>query len=478
MIRRFINSTLSSPARKRFKLSSFKGVDTRVAEEELPFSYSPKSYNFAFEKGVLETGTGLSLAAEKIDGRTWHIRKPDGVRFLRLFSYTMHAAQYRTDRLIAYADDGMLYDLRLNAFVMFSELDAYGEVLCAIPYLLDEREGLLFSSTQGLFFLRGMTAQNLGMNEPITTMCSHSDRVFACFGSDPFTLRFSDDFNPSNWNVSLKEGGAISFSSEMGQVIKVLSFGGYLYVFFEHGIARITAYNDQTQFVVKKLFLSVGLIHKDTITVCGDRIMFSASDGVYVFDGLAVGKTLQELEGLFSANQPEAHGAFHNGKYYLACSLDMDSAIRNAPNSLLIYDVWNGKIEIAHDLTITCMIGVNNEAIGGVIAEANYPVNFLGLIDRSGSVNSTATYKVWRSPVTTLGANRGKKLLREMRVRAEGEALISVELDGVSFLYPVHTGLNKIKVKRPFDKLSITIASSAESVRVTEADMVVDFFGE
>ena len=479
MIRKYLNSTLPSPARKRFVLSSFKGVDTRVAEEKLPFSYAPKSYNFAFEKGVLETGTGMSAAVMKVNGRDWEIQKAAGSgKFLRFFSYTMHSGQYRQDRLVAYADDGKLYDLRFNALTAFAPVGSYGEVLCAVPYTFEGNEGLLFSSTQGLYYLSGLAADDLGMSEPIDSMCVHSERVFACFKNDPFKLRFSDDFDPSNWNVSLREGGYISFTAEMGRIIKVVSFGGYLYVFFEHGIARITAFNDQTQFSVKKLYLSVGLINKDTITVCGDRILFSAADGVYVFDGLSVGKVLKELEGLFSEAQPGSNGAFHNGKYYLACSLDMDSSIVNAPNSLLIYDVWTGKTEIAHDLTISCMIGVNNASFSGVMAEANYPVNFLGLIDRSGSVNSTVTYKLWRSPLTSFGSNRGRKMLREIRVRAEGNATITVELDGSPFAFPIHTGLNKIRVRRLFDKLSVAISSESESVRVTEADMVVDFFGD
>ncbi len=478
MIRNYLNSTLPRPTRRRFKLSTFQGVDVRVAEEQLPFAYAPKSYNFAFDKGVLETGTGISAAYMKVGGSNWEIRKAGNGKFLRFFAYTMHNGQYKTDRLVAYADDGKLYDLRFNAYVPFSPVGSYGEVLCAVPYTYDENEGLLFSSTQGLYFLEGLSADALGMTDPIESMCVHSDRVFACFRSDPFKLRFSDDFDPSNWNVSLREGGYISFSGEMGQLIKVVSFGGYLFAFFEHGIARITAYNDQTQFIVKKLYLSVGMIQKDTITVCGDRIMFSAADGVYVFDGLSVSKVLKEIESLFSAEQPGANGAFHNGKYYLACSLDMDSEIASAPNSLLIYDVWNGKTEIAHDLTISCMIGVNNESFSGVMAEANYPVNFLGLVDRSGSVNSTVTYKLWRSPVTSFGSNRGKKILREIRVRAEGSASVTVELDGTAYVFPLHTGLNKVRVMRAFDKLSVTIASESADVRVTEADMVVDFFGD
>ncbi len=478
MIRKFFSEVLPSPARKRFRISSFKGISTTAAEENMPFNYSPKTYNFAFDKGVLETGTGMSTAVAKIGGNDWSFVKHVTSPFKELYLYTMHSGEYRFDRVVAYAEDGKLYDLRLNVRNSFSPIGSYGEVLSATEFNYDGKDGLLFSSSQGLFFLSGTRVESLGIEEPMTAMCTHNDRVFALFKSDPFKLRFSDDFDPSNWNVSLFEGGYISFSGEMGELIKVLSFGGYVYAFFEHGIARISAFNDQTEFSVKKLFLSVGLIRKDTIRICGDRIMFSAADGVYAFDGISVSKVLYEVEGLFSSDQTGAKATFHNGKYYLACRLDMDSRIAEGPNSLLIYDIWKGDLEVAHDLALSCMIGVNNECISGVMAEANYPVNFLGMIDRSGSVNSTVTYKLWRSPITTLGVNRGKKMLREVIVRAEGEATITLSLDGADHSFPIYAGKNRIKVFRPFDTIAVSISSDSETIRITEADLTVDFFGE
>ena len=470
---------MPKPTRKKLKLSEFLGMNTAVAEENLPFNYSPKTYNFTLEKGVPETGVGVSTAVAKIGETDWEIKKRLlNVVFLKMFYYRTHYQTYTLDRLVAYGEDGHLYETAINVpYTSFTDLGAYGEVLSATVYTYHGDTGLLISTPSGLYFVRIGVVTRLTFAEVCTTMTTHNDRVFAVLKSDEYKLYFSDDFDPDNWNVSLTEGGYISFTEEMGKIVKVLSFGGYVYIFFEHGIRRLSAYNDQTEFAVRTLYLSVGRIVADTIAVCGDRMMFVASDGAYLFDGLSVKKVLTELAGVFAEDQSLSLAAFHDGKYYLACRLDMDSTI-NGRNSLVIYDIWKGKWEIAHDVALNYMVPLDTENFSGVLTETSYPVSFLGRLDRSGSVNSTATYKVWCSPVTSLGENSGKKLFRELRIRTEGTVTCAVILDGKTYTYTASTGLNVFRVMRPFDRMQIVLSSLSDVVRITKSELTVDFFRE
>lgn len=480
MIRTYRTEGLSAPQRRRYKLSNFKGVNTAVAEELLPFSYSPKSYNFNFDKGVLESGFGVGKGYIRVGDSSWEIKKRGiSVKFLSFYRYAMHATTSRVEKLVAYGSDGRLYDLTLSElYSTFAPIGSYGKVFDAVPYRYQDRDGLLLSTETGLYFLREFTMTQLSFSEIFTTMCAHNDRVFAVLFLDEYRLYFSDDFDPSNWRVSLREGGYIDFGTELGKIVKLVSFGGQVYLFFEHGIMRMTAYNDQTEFRVSRLYLSVGTIRKDTITVCGDKMMFAATDGVFLFDGLSVKKVLTEIEDLFSEDQKDAHAAFHGGKYYLACNLNMGSEISSGTNSLVIYDTWRQTFDIAHDVTLQTMVSLNLDTVNGVLAEANYPADYLGLIDRSGKVGSVATYKLWESPVTALGTNSGRKLLREIRVRCEGNAKLLVKTDGKVFEYDLASGLNKVRVMRPFDKLQVTLASEEAEVRISEAELTVDHFGE
>ena len=479
MIRRYAREGARKPTRRKLKLSNFLGLNSTVAEENLPFNYSPKTYNFTLEKGVPETGIGVSTAVAKIGAVDWEIKKRLlNVTFLKMFYYRTHYQTYALDRLVAYGEDGHLYETAINVpYTSFTDLGEYGEVLSATVYTYNGETGLLISTPTGLYFVHTGVVTRLGFGEVFTTMCTHMGRVFAVLKLDQYKLYYSDSFDPANWTISLTEGGYISFTEEMGKIVKVLDFGGYVYIFFEHGIRRLSAYNDQTEFALRTLYVSVGQIAADSITVCGDRMMFVASDGTYVFDGVSVKKVLGEIADVFSKDQSASFAAFHNGKYYLACRLDMDSTLSGV-NSLIIYDIWQGKYEIAHNIALNYLVPLDTENFSGVLTETSYPVSFLGRLDRSGSVNSTATYKVWCSPVTSLGESSGTKLLREIRLRVEGTVTCAVELDGVTHSFTAETGVNVFRVMRRFDKMRITLSSSSASVRITKAELTVDFFRE
>ncbi|MBQ7712190.1 MAG: hypothetical protein IJT69_00065 [Clostridia bacterium] len=480
MIRSYRTTRVTPPRRRRYVLSRFEGVNTTVAEEKLPLRFSPKSYNFSLGKGVLAPGIGVAAGYIRKNGTSHQIKKRSTTpRFVKFYRYTMHNLTNRTEKLVGYGADGALYDYTLSAqYPTFGSIGNYGAVLSAAPYTYDGMEGLLVSTESGLYFLRDFVMTRLSFSEIFTSMCVHNDRVYATLFLDEYKLCFSDDFDPTNWNLSLSEGGYISFGTEMGRIIELKSFGGMLYVFFEHGIARLTAYNDQTEFRVGKLYLSVGTIYKGTIADCGDRIMFAASDGVFSFDGVSVQKVMTEIEELFEDGRDTAHAVCHGGKYYLACSLGMDSALSGGTNSLVVYDVWKKSFEIAHDLKVSAMAPLDVDTVSGVLADVSYPEEYLGLVEPCGKVGTTSTHKVWVSPLVTTGEETGRKILREVRVRSDTAATLLLELDGTSHTYALTEGLNKVRVMRAFDKLRFTIASDEALARITETEITVDIFGE
>ena len=480
MIRSYQTGTVVSPKRNKYILSTFKGVDRTAAEEILPLNYSPKSYNFRFGKGVLDTGFGVEAGYITTDQGRWEIkRRGISVKFLKFFQYTMHYQSTKYDKLVAYADDGKLYEMTLSELYSgFAPIGTYGEVYDALPYVYQGDDGLLVATSTGLYFLHEFTMTRLSFSEIFTTMCVHSDRVFAVSKSDEYKLYFSDDFDASNWEISLKEGGVIAFDTELGKVVKVIDFAGHVYLFFEHGVMRLTAYNLQTEFRLQRLYVSPGTILKDTIAVCGDKIVFVSSDGVFAFDGVSIKKIMQEIEELISSNNAYAKAVYHGGKYYLACRLDMDSAISGQNNSLIIYDIWRQSFDVMHDVAVLSMAPLDLPTVRGVLTNVTSPSDYLGLIAPVGRVDDTPTVKVWESPVTSLGDAEGKKFLRELRIRCEGSGTVKVWLDGTTYEYSITDGLNKVKVMRPFDKLRVTFRFSVSQARVTYAELTVDRYGE
>ena len=135
MIRTYERGKVPAPNRRKYTLSLFKGINTTAAEEILPLNYSPKSYNFCFGKGVLDPGYGVEDAYIKAEGGTWQIkRRGISVTFLKFFRYTMHDLTQRFEKLVAYADDGKLYEMTVNELYSgFAPIGEYGEVTEALP---------------------------------------------------------------------------------------------------------------------------------------------------------------------------------------------------------------------------------------------------------------------------------------------------------------------------------------------------------
>ena len=103
-------------------------------------------------------------------------------------------------------------------------------------------------------------------------------------------VRFSANFDLTEWDESPEEGGFIELVDERGECNKVLSFNDYVYIIREHGISRLSAYGEQEEFSVTHLFLSTDKIYHNTAVLCGDRILMLCSDGVYSFNGYSASK--------------------------------------------------------------------------------------------------------------------------------------------------------------------------------------------
>ena len=116
-------------------------------------------------------------------------------------------------------------------------------------YNFNGTDVIIFSkSGGGICIYDGVTATVVNDAPIITSMCVHNERLFVTTGGVDNALWFSDDFDPTNWNVSLTEAGFIDMNDFRGDMKRVVSFGDYLYVFRTFGITRITAYSDQRLF--------------------------------------------------------------------------------------------------------------------------------------------------------------------------------------------------------------------------------------
>ena len=294
--------------RKRIKVG-FEGLVNSVDESIAGLEYAVNCKNFAFEKGVIngkigidtagghfntdiyyDTHTYPTFAADKEIKKAFHFRRKDSTGAL-------------DDRIVCVLSDGTVWNTKifaLDTWHRFENFTINGDS-DAVNYNYKSEDVLLVAAEQiGMFIVRADRVSYLDKAPKFTSIAVHNERVFGTLNENKNQVWFSDDFDPNNWTISSTEAGYIDFSDDLGNAIKVVSFLNYLFVFRDYGIMRLTAYGDQNDFLMKKVFTDTGRIYKNSIVSCGDKIMFCAEDGGYAvggYEGVRGGKECRKMTG-------------------------------------------------------------------------------------------------------------------------------------------------------------------------------------
>ena len=447
------NLGLKNITYKKYNLASFKnGINTNIDEELLPLKTATNTYNFNFNNGALKSGLGIKECEFSYTLENRNLKKmfifPEGVDVLAVWEFTRYnipAKRYESILLI-YCSDQYIYQGYLyleNPLFMQMPLLKFSSIPKVETYNLDGKDSVIFSTIEDGVYIWNPTINPYKVDSApqITSMCFHYERLFATVSGEKRTIWFSDDLDPTNWNVSLNEGGFINLIDERGTSNKIVSFDDYLYVFREFGINRITARATQEDFYVTELFTSSSRVYANTVMVCGDRIMFLANDGIYMFNGVTTTKLNLNLENLLNNSYNDsAVSAYFNGKYYLACRMifpdeenvgcENFESFKN--NTLLEIDLKTYEINILRGVDIRFLNTINNVYESTLLACFYNGTNMcIGQVSTNiGEVMGDSTQKVWQSPRTSFGYPFKEKLLKSLTVTTKFDLEIEVNLDG------------------------------------------------
>ena len=321
------------------------GASSKLDENILGFSKAKKVTNFEFFKGGLKSGCPFSpqnlpfLGGEGVvdnfttpnfdvcNGAVFHFKKFD------------FEAKKPVDKLVVFDCDFNMYYLNLyDEEKVFRPLNVkFNSKPMLVNYRLNSEDVLVMcSASDNMVVWDGIKNPEVVLDAPlVSSMCVHNERLFATTFDDNYEVAFSDDLDVANWTISRDGAGFVSMPGDGGKVLKVISYLGYIYIFRERGISRLSASGGQEDFYLSHLFVSGGKIFENTISVCGDRIVFVASDGIYSFDGASTYKILEDIGDTFKIDE-ESSVCFFDGKYFLSAK------DHNAEPLLLVYAVETG----------------------------------------------------------------------------------------------------------------------------------------
>lgn len=455
------------------------GIDACISGRLADFKKAQMCYNFNFSGGNLKHDVGFEpLFGGKMpvcSGLDSLFTSESGVcdGFVFLYRRYDFEAKKQDDKLIIF--DSTHTGYYINLFDESFTLTPLGVSFSSRPVaenyrLMGKDVVIMVSSEDNMVVWDGVSAPEIIIDAPkISSMDIHYERLFATSkGSE--TLRFSDDLDPTNWSESLSDAGFIELVDERGKLEKVLSFNDYLYVFRERGVSRVYASSsDQRNFYVNHLFTAGGSIIPSTIAICGDKIIFAATDGLYAFDGSSTVRKLENLFPLFNFSSSVA--CFHAGKYYLAAKLDFDGEkMPNGNNALLELDAETFEYKLIRGRDIIDLCSFSCGGVEGLVILSSLNGGSLEVLSTSGQ-SVPSEYKSWLSCVTTTKEN---KVVRKVCLSSFGDSEITLFNEKGEELKVCFSGGEESKsVFFPFKKLGLKLKGESVGTIIEEVRLTV-----
>ncbi len=445
---------------KLFSYSGFEGgINTDVDKKLIPLNVATNSYNFCYKNGVLSDGMGVSDLKIKYDFDNVELVKNIQVsdtnpNFLKMWNYDNYFAEdnpvFRS--LIFYGEDGYIYAHYMHANVSYIARFTQAFQLETAPkfffnYHLNGQAYFIFITADGEMKALNMATKSVISVTGVPTInsyCIHNNRMYVTDANNKNLVWFSHEDDPTNWQVDGNDCGNIEFRDKRGSCLKVVAFEDYVYVIREYGISRITAHKQQNEPEVENMYLSSSAIIADTICVCGDKILFMTSDGLYSFNGNTTSKMELKVNNLFKKITKILCAQFSDNSYYLACKLNFndgktigcESVSGYTTNALIRINLYAEEVCVMRGVDIVFMNAIkdiHNNFLGVIVNEnGRYKI---GQIEECGKKYNSSLSKYWCSGNTDFGIPNKKKLFNKIYINTLSNATITLNIDGVKYEY-------------------------------------------
>jgi len=478
---------INSKKRYRIKFTDFSGgLNTLIDENLLSQKYAVNTYNIDYKDRALKTGMGICKLKFQTPKSEIHqggetalkvfefdaIDKP--IKKLIYFKRFDRELLVDDDKLLIVTDDGSLYSANVTDLTQFSKIPGinFKGTPNFVCYRLNGDDVVIMTSEcDDMVIWDGVNPPYTVSDAPkITSMCVHYERLFVTVGGDKSAIWFSDDLDPTNWAVNLEDAGFIEVADALGGLLKVVRFIDYVYIFRSYGIARLTAYGDQTQFTLNQLFTTSGRIFPATVSVCGDRILFLAEDGIYMFDGLETYKILKNIKGLFlKCDKSKCTAAFSDGCYYLTLNDDSKEGF------VLKYNISDNNIDIYCGPQIVDILPICAESYTKIALIAKDDANIY-TFDNSGCFLDKPLEKLWITPVTDLNYPDIDKCVRKIIVKTKYDISLTIvsDIEKKSYNIKGKERISIVDVCILGKFFSMEIKSKNKDIYVAKIEVIVD----
>ncbi|MDE7336796.1 MAG: hypothetical protein K2N32_01625, partial [Clostridia bacterium] len=306
--------SLRQPERKKFALSNFAGYDENKKSRILPCDYVDCVYNYGFKNNKLVNSYGVS-EFKMGDYVFPPLPEVEGKR--GVFCTTMFVdGAPRFTAVISYAKE-IAFCVAGDTEWRFMKTNRFAPHTCGTIYYINSDPCLFLAGDGGVEWFANNYFYT-ALTKSVQDICLHYERLFLVVKDTHNSVWFSKAGNPMVWDHEIDKGGYINFDGTIGEVNAIKSFNNYLYIFCDYGIYRLTAYGDQTQFNLKKIYTSSGRIYANSVTVCGEYIAFAGDEGIFLFDGYDVSRYTTKVNNLIADGFEDISSCYSRHKYIVS----------------------------------------------------------------------------------------------------------------------------------------------------------------
>lgn len=312
----------------------------------------------------------------------------------------------------------------------------------------------------------------------ISSMCMNESVLFCTIKEPAHKIWYATDLDPENVGNISKNSGYVSLEDNLGDAKKVITFNEDVYVFRDYGISKITQYYGT--YTANQVYQSNTKIYANTVSVCGNNILFMTKEGLYSFNGVKVNKTSIELLNSLSVDNNGAVASSLGEKYYLALHMDFqdDKTIlcenECVNNVIIVIDTSDFTYEIIRGVDVKSMLPVKTEVFEKMLVTFNNgPVNKIGEIVDSSIFIDEPLPKFWSCGSVVDSMNT--KLFTKLSVDADKGVKFSILSDGkVTSFTTYQSGINEFVFKICCKDLKLEISSPNESSVVKT--VILDYY--
>ncbi|MBQ8615152.1 MAG: hypothetical protein IJ415_01125 [Clostridia bacterium] len=396
----------------------------------------------------------------------------DGVAYFK--QYVQRTGK-TVHRLLVYGGDKKVYinqmmDDTYDLFWLYNL--TFNSAPIVLSYKKDDKDAIILASEDSMKVWKTENSPYTISDVPIiTSMCMHEGVLFCTIVDPAFKLWYATELDAENVGNISTTSGYVSLEDDLGYARKILVFNEDVYVFRDYGISKINYV--KKDITASQVYLSNTKIYTNTVSVCGNSILFMTKDGLYSFNGIKVSKTNVELLNSFNFENDGAVASSLGEKYYLALRLNFEDEKQvlceeeeYINNALLVVDTCDYSYEIIRGVDIKSLLAVKTDMFEKMLIVFNSAhKDKIGQIVDSSICFDVALPKFWESD--SVVDNFSTKLFTKLMVKADAGVKFALKYDDKIMSFTTYnSGINEFIFRVCCKDLKLEISSENESAIV------------